>query len=351
MIRVKTIPLSEARVGMKVAHNVYSGLGSLLLNKDTVLDFRKIKSLRTQGVKTVDVYVEEDQVQIVNLRDIGYLPLMEEVRVFLNKIRDTEQIDFRLLANIVDGIKEIRDTREIVLWLTESFQPHLYIYYHSLNVALLAKLIGHWMKFSDKKITQLIYAGILHDIGKFKVSPNILNKPGDLTDEEFEEVKKHSTYGYQMVHNLKFLSDNIKRGILDHHERRDGSGYPNQCVSGEISEIAEVIAIADIYDAMTSKRVYSEKQSPFCVFKVMEDESYNKLNVSITRTLLNNIANYYKGHRVILNNGAKGEIVFINPNRIARPLIKDADGEFIDLSMETSLKITQMASGISFVEE
>ncbi len=345
MIRVKKILLAQVKVGMKTAHNVYSELGTLLVHKDTIIDFRHIKKLRSLGIRAIEVYVEEDEIEVTNLQNTGYIPIMEEVKSFLNKVKEEGKINFSSLTNIVEGVRQIYSNKDIVLCLNENFRTEYYIYSHSLNVALLAMLIGKWLKYNDKRITQLIYAGILHDLGKLKVNPSILNKPGRLTQEEFLEVQKHTIYGFQMIESLKFLSGEIKSAILYHHERLDGSGYPHGMREGQIPLMAQIIAVADIYDAMTSNRVYSDEKPPFHVLKMMEDQSYGKLNLEITRTLLSNIANYYVGHRVILSNGEKGEIIFINPSRVSRPIIKTQSG-FVDLSMDSTIEIEKMTSGV-----
>lgn len=344
MAQVKKIQVAQAKVGMKIAHNVYSELGALLAHRNTILDFRLLKMLRSLGIRAIEVFVEESTIQIDNLKSIGYMDIMEELKKFLNHYKQHNQIEFTLLTNIVEAIKEIRGNKDIVFCLNENFRPEFYTYSHSLNVALLVMMIGKWLKYSERKITQLIYAGILHDIGKLKIDPAILNKPGQLSPIEYDLVKTHAVLGYKIVEPLKFLSNEIKKSILFHHEREDGSGYPKGVKGDEIPYMAKIIAVADIYIAMTSNRVYSEEKPPFMVFKLMEDHSFGRLDLKITRTLLTNIANYYLGHRVILNNGEKGEIVFINPQRLSRPIIKTERG-FVDLSMDLSLQIERMSSG------
>lgn len=346
MIRVKKILVSHAMVGMKVAHNIHSELGALIVQQDTVLDHRHLKVLRSMGIPAIDIYVEDDQICLVDMDNIGYTAILEDLRNFLSLVKSGDTVDLETLAfltEIVEGAKEIRDVKDIVFCLNQVLSPEYYIYSHSLNVALLSMLIARWMKLPDKKVTQLLYAGILHDIGKLKVDPSILNKPGKLTEEEFEEVKRHTFYGFRMVENLKFLSPEIKQAILFHHEREDGSGYPSGIKTDKIPQLAKILAVADIYDAMTSPRVYSEEKPAFKVFKMMEDQSYGRLDLVTTQTLLQNIAGYYVGHRVILSNGEKGEIVFINPLRVSRPIIKTSGG-FLDLSMNPSIHIEKMAA-------
>ncbi len=340
MRRTKRISVVHARVGMKVANTIFSRLGTLLVHKDTVLDTGLLKKIRSLGIKTVDIYLEVAESKEPTL-NIEYATIMKEVQTFLTQVKEGKKVELSALTNIIDGIKEMRQNQDVILCLSENFRPEYYLYSHSLNVALLAMLIGKWMQLSEKKITQLIYCGILHDIGKLMIDPKILNKPGQLDKVEFEEIKKHTVYGYRLVEQLKFLSNDIKSGILFHHERDDGSGYPQGLTGNQIPTIAKIIAIADIFDAMTSKRVYSKEETAFQVLKLMEDQSYGKLDLGITRTLLSNIASYYLGYHVVLSNDIKGEIVFINPNRVSRPLIKTENG-FVDLSMEDHLEVKRM---------
>lgn len=348
MIRIKRIPLFRVHVGMKVAHNVYSELGNLLVNKDIIIDFRHLKKLRSLGIQSIDVYLDENRDEL-DLQSIGYMAVLEEVRKFLNRIKSGEKIELTTLTDIVQGVKTIRRNEDILMCLNENLDSQYYAFSHTLNVALLAMMIGKWLILPERKITHLVYAGILHDIGKMRIDPEIMNKPEKLTDEEFEQVKQHPALGYKLLDELKFLSKDIKYGVLLHHEREDGSGYPLGCKGDQIPEVAKIIAIADIYDAMTSKRVYSQEKSPFSVFKFMEEQSYSRLDLNITRTLLSKMANLYVGKWVILNNGESGEIVFINPNQISSPIVRTSN-RFIDLSMESNIHIERIDKGQPVVE-
>lgn len=134
-----------------------------------------------------------------------------------------------------------------------------YTYTHSINVALLSRLIGKWMKYGKNMQDSLMFAGLLHDIGKMKIDKNVLNKPDKLTDQEFEKIKQHSVYSYELLQLNKDIPLDVKVGILMHHERMDGSGYPYGVCNENINDIAKVLAIADSYDAMISERPYQKK--------------------------------------------------------------------------------------------
>lgn len=141
------------------------------------------------------------------------------------------------------------------------------VYAHSLNVALIARRIGHWLKFDRETQDTLTLAGLLHDIGKLKIPPEILNKPGKFTDEEFALVKQHPKLGYDLLKSLP-LDTRIKKAALSHHERCDGSGYPMGLTQDDTDDFAMIIAIADVYDAMTAARSY---RAPLCPFQVIDN--------------------------------------------------------------------------------
>ncbi len=139
-----------------------------------------------------------------------------------------------------------------------------YTFNHSLNVSMLATMLGKWIGYSQKQIKQLALTGLFHDIGKLKISDNIINKPGKLTDTEFNKMKQHPIYSYNILKETVGISSNVAMGALQHHEREDGSGYPPLGLkSKEIHEYAKIIAVCDTYDAITSNRVYKPKVSPF----------------------------------------------------------------------------------------
>lgn len=159
----------------------------------------------------------------------------------------------RMAANKIRYVGDVQNTVEALLLALES--KDLYTSGHSKNVARISFLIGQALGLNDKELHQLIMACHVHDIGKIGISDEILNKPGKLTDLEFEEIKKHPTE-FQTITNSVNLSDESKCGAADHHEKFDGSGYPFGKQHGEIHPWGEIMAIADVYDALTSERSY-----------------------------------------------------------------------------------------------
>ena len=180
-------------------------------------------------------------------------------------------------------LDNLNDYDSILKSITNSRDIDEYLTSHCVNVALLSSMLGKWLNLPKKDLTLLTYSAFLHDIGKTKVNQTILNKPSKLTKSEFEEIKKHSIYSYDLVKNIPYLDESVSLGVLMHHERLDGSGYPLGLKEDKISAFAKIIGITDMFDAMTSDRVYSKKQNPFKVLEIMQHDcmgllDYNYLN-------------------------------------------------------------------------
>ena len=144
---------------------------------------------------------------------------------------------------------------------------------HSSRVADIARIIGKAMRLRNEDMELLDGASRLHDIGKIRVATSILNKPGRLTEEEFSEIKKHSGYGYAIVRPKDSAVANI---VLSHHERYDGSGYPNGISGADIPLLARIIAVADSLDAMASDRCY-RKALPWSICVKEIDKNTGKM--------------------------------------------------------------------------
>lgn len=205
------------------------------------------------------------------------------------------------------------------------------VYGHSLNVAMISRILGKWLKWSPSDLDNLVIAGLLHDIGKITIPPEILNKEGKLTDEEFEQIRWHPRAGYELVRDLK-IDSRIKKAVLQHHERCDGSGYPMKADEIMLDDFAMVIAIADVYDAMTAARKYRAPLCPFQVIREFERDGYHKFKTEYLLTFLRHIATTYQNNRVILSDGRAAKIILLNQNSLSTPLVQLDDGSCIDLA-------------------
>ena len=219
------------------------------------------------------------------------------------------------------------------------------VYAHCLNVALISRMIGRWLHLEQNDLNILTCCGLLHDIGKLTIPEEVLNKPGKLTDEEFALIKSHPKTGYEMLRN-KDIDTRIKQAALMHHERYDGSGYPNQLSSEFLSDFAMIVAIADVYDAMTAARSYREPLCPFQVIEKFEQEGFQKYHTKYIYVFLHHIASTYQSNRVMLSDGRGCKIVMLNQNTLSKPIVQFDDGSCVDLSSQRELYITKVLQNL-----
>ncbi len=339
------VGIDECIPGMKMAETIFNDYGAVIVSEDTILDRHIIDKIKRLGIVKLKVFYSSHDNIIVSGTELfraQYNENVDTVRELLYDISTGKDPDVRKVNEVSDSIiSRINENRDIVTCINQMRSADEYTYSHSINVSLVCMLIGKWLRFDYYKVKDLVQAGLLHDIGKGKIPPEILNKPGDLTPDEYEEIKMHALYGYRIAEKIPGISESILDGILMHHEREDGSGYPLNLKGDQISEYAKIIAVADIYDAMTSNRTYHEKESPFDVFSLMEKDMFGIFDQRVISAFLKNIGAYYIGDFVKISTGDIGEIVYINPNHISQPIIR-VNNMFIDLSMENKIKIVEL---------
>lgn len=239
-----------------------------------------------------------------------------------------------LMLENVEMLYKSKTTLEILNMISNMRNLEDPIYSHSLNVALIARSIGKWLQFSKDDLSLITLAGLLHDIGKTQVPDSILNKPGRYTDEEFAQMKSHTILGKKIL-NDKGFDPRILYSALQHHERSDGTGYPRGLEEDEIDDFASIIAIADVYDAMTSARAHRD---PLCAFQVIsefESKGLQKYNTKYILVFLDKMAGMYSSSRIMLNNAKTGRVVYINKTNLSRPVIALDNGDIINLADST----------------
>ena len=210
-------------------------------------------------------------------------------------------------------------------------------YSHCVNVSLICHVFGKWIHLSKSENEILTLCGLFHDVGKLEIPQSIVMKPSKLTDDEYATIKTHTVIGYEMLKN-KNIDQRIKYSALMHHERLDGSGYPQKLKNNDINNFAKIVAIADVYDALTSKRVYREPLCPFEVLSIFEKEGDTKYDPQYLVIFLEQMFQTYVTNTVRLNNGCEGKIIMLNKHDLSSPVIQ-IENDFIDLSKDKSLYI------------
>ncbi len=218
------------------------------------------------------------------------------------------------------------------------------VYSHCIDVALISNVLARWLHFSEADQMMATACGLFHDVGKFMLPTGVLRKPGKLTPEEFEIVKTHTTEGFHLLGRYNSIPEPVKNTALMHHEQCDGSGYPYGLTGDEIDKFSKIVTIADIFDAMTSERVYRSAMCPFTVIKYFEDDGIQKYDMKYILTFLENVSNSYLNHRVTLSNGMEGNVIFINHDNYSKPVIRMENNEIIDLQASYYQSMLQLTN-------
>lgn len=216
-----------------------------------------------------------------------------------------------------------------------------YMFHNSVLSALTSYLLAQWGGFKQRDWIPAALSGLFHDIGNLKVDRDLLIKPLALTADEIEEIRKHTVLGYQLLKSVPAINEGVKLASLQHHERVDGSGYPLGMGGEQIHPYAKIVAIADIFHAMTLKRSYREPTSPYLVLEEIQKESFGKLDPALVRVFIEKATRFHNGTVVRLNDDRVGEIVFSDRDHLTRPWIS-VDGTIINLTVERQLYIKEI---------
>ncbi|MCL2718806.1 MAG: HD-GYP domain-containing protein [Lachnospiraceae bacterium] len=261
------------------------------------------------------------------------------LKTSLNDIIDKgAPLDTKALLNDTIGLITASDSHVNVFDMLHNMREYDDdTYAHAVNVALICNVFARWLRLTPEEIDIATMSGLLHDIGKMKIPDEIMKKPDKLTSQEYRIVKKHCQEGFKILAHYD-LHKGIKNAALMHHERNDGSGYPYGLLADKIDFYAKMVAIADVYDAMTSARIYRGPLCPFVVISVFENEGLQKYDTRFIMTFLENIVNTYLLHRVRLSNGAEGEVVYINRAHLSKPTVK-CGKQYLDLAKHPEIYI------------
>ena len=269
----------------------------------------------------------------------------QAIRISHNIVEDI-RFGRQLYLNPVDMYstqicKYLDDNTSILSFLNSVQNKNPYMYSHPANVAFISFIIGKWLNLDYLKLENLVRTGLLHDIGKAKIKDSLLNKTEALTLEEMEKLKSHPVIGYKIIHSVNLFDSEVLQGVLFHHERMDGTGYPLGLKGERINLLSRIIAIADTFDAITASKTYRKKNSPLKAVEEIKAKSLNHLDPYICETFIKNIIEYYCGREIRLSNEQVGNIVNINPIEITKPLVRYED-KIHDLSVERDIEVVEI---------
>ena len=342
------ISIEDVRSGMVLARDVINDLGIIFMSSGTELNPGTIEGLRKLDIDFIYIQEENEENQGTDADELSvelsYIRLIAVCKTVYTNVRLGKSLNVEQLAlEVLPLFRKIVEDNNILHFMRQVLADEPYVYKHSVNVGIFSMIIGKWMKYSTTVQDDLAIAGFLHDIGKTKISADIINKPSELSNEEFLEIKNHAIFGFDILRMSTGISAKVLEGVKFHHERIDGSGYPEGKKSDTIPMYSKIIAVADVFDAITENKTYRAKISVYAAARVLKTESFNKLEPKITEVFLKNMSRFYVGNKVKLNTGEIGEVILLNKFDLTRPLIKVGE-DYFDLSTNYKLEIVDVVA-------
>jgi len=330
---MRFVSIKSAYPGMIPANNILDSKGNLLLQSGAPLNSSTIEKLSEFGIS--GIYIQDDLTANIKINEA--LPFLLRKRALLA----ISSID-------VDGC--IDSSREIVneLYASDITTIDMIDLHsgdnltasHSVNVAVTSCIIGMSLGMKRRELELLVSAALLHDIGKFFVPQDIIEKPTRLTPSEYSVIKMHPLYAYERLSKDITIPSQIKVAILSHHENVDGSGYPNGISGKELSIFSKILHVADVYDALISRRPFKAPYSPSEACEYLMGGCGIMFDQHIVEQFIKYIAIYPKGSEVTLSNGSVGYVYDNTDIHNLRPIVLLQNGQLMDLSAPACLNIS-----------
>ncbi len=330
---------------MKIDQAILDKTGRELIAKGAYLDDFQIEYLQKKSIG--GIYVSEGEPDPEEIHSLeAQLPAYTKELIEKSRVEDKSKVtlstevikrvgegvqylyenvesdNFLEATNNVTGelVKAIESNHAVAVDINLIKVSDEYTFKHSVDVATMSLIIGRNYGLSEDELREIGIAGLLHDLGKSNIPLEVLNKPGKLDDDEFALMKQHSLFGFKILKEKGTFSDNILKGVLQHHEKMNGKGYPLGVGAEAISRLARVISVADIYDALVTERPYKKgfpKRDALEMIFGMSTELDNKAISSF----MNSVIIYPVDSYVQLSNGEMAKVVENNPGYPMRPVV------------------------------
>lgn len=328
-------------IGQKLKYDIMSGNGMVLIPAGTSLAQEHIRLMRMHRIQPDDLRFTADAPP-TDITAEMVRKATSYTKDLFNTIKMRKKIPLMEIKNdLLPMVRQATENPNLFKLFEAVRAKDEYTHQHNVGVSILATLLGKWCNLDENELSLLSLGATLHDVGKIKISDEILHKPGKLTPQEFEEIKRHTIYGYEMLKEAVGLNPRVAFVALQHHERDDGSGYPLKLKAPQIDRLSRIVAVVDIFHAMSSKRPYHDALPFHEVVNRMRSGFFGELDPSIMSLFLRNIVKGMLGKQVMLSDGRSGEVIYINPHEDTKPLIL-VNNSFIDLSRERDLSIREV---------
>jgi putative nucleotidyltransferase with HDIG domain len=332
-------------IGKRINRDIFSDRGVLLIPESSIINLEHLRMLRQHDITLTSRDLSPDDPQAttsISPHEIMIDEAVLQAEQLFDEVRETQKIPLADIRNNVIPI--LQEAAQSAHWLdlVSSLQAKGdYTYRHHIAVGAIANILGTWLELDRQELLQLTTAALLHDVGKMLIPEHILNKPGKLTDEEYAQMKRHTVLGYEILRITVGINHRQALVALHHHERMDGSGYPFGLTGDKIDLFSRIVAVADVFHAMTSARIYRNPSPFYEVLYQMERDTFGPLDPVITRLFIEKIMTGLIGHSVLLTDGSEGTIVMIHRHDPIHPLVQ-RENQFLDLSKDLSIHIKQI---------
>lgn len=342
------VSVSHVKLGDRIAQDVMTVRNNLLLVKGTAITPRELEILYAFLIPNVHVEgnsAPTEQTGPSYSVTASVLALYEEydkLFTFMKRVFTLAGSGGTLpildIRNRLEALLAHIGEYNVLFFRPPKYIPQDYMFHHSVRVAMTSYLLARWHGFQQKDLLPIALAGLMHDIGNSRVDPAILAKISPLTSAEHDEIRSHTVMGYAILKNVAGYNEGTKLVAVQHHEREDGSGYPLGLKGDKIHPYSKVVAVADIYHAMSANRLYRSAVSPYLVLEELLQYSFGKLDPKIVRTFIDKVTQFHTGMIVKLSDNRIGEIVFSQREHPTRPWV-NVNGTIVNLTMERSLYI------------
>ncbi|WP_058301212.1 HD-GYP domain-containing protein [Gorillibacterium timonense] len=336
----KKVFVADCQKGDILAQDVFLSNGVLLITRNSLINEYIIERLSEHRIEEVNIL---QQIESSSSLMREYTKGIEKINGIFKRLIAGERMDVSEVDKIAGRLVPYLDQpSSVAACLSDVRVKDEYTYAHSVNVAFYSLIIAKWLGLSRHDCRKAVQAGLLHDVGKLLIPDSILNKPGRLTDKEFTMIKQHPLLGYNLLAQIPNLSQEVREAALLHHERLDGQGYPTQTPLGQVGILSRIVAVADVFDSMTTDRIYKKAVNPFEAFEMFASTGLSQFDPFVLNTFLVRMPSCYTGSKVQLSSGEEGEIVYVPPYRILSPIVK-INAEYRELGPFHQTKIIKLA--------
>jgi len=331
----------ESYIGCTIKKDIFNGRGVVIIPQGTVVDDHHIDLLlKHEAVFDLELFERPD---VVNNESL-VTNATRQVEALFELIRRERTIPLKnMTASLIPTIQQAAEYPSLFSVLSGLQAKDDYTYRHNIGVGVISTLIGKWLHLGQDDLELLSTAATLHDVGKIHISDDILNKPGRYTDSEYAVMKQHTVLGYDIIRQTPDASPRMALVALQHHERENGGGYPHGITGDRMDYFSKIVAVADIFHAMTTKRVYKDAMPFYLVIRQMQEDSFGVLDPTICKLFVRRIMELAVGDEVMLTDGRRARVLNVNPLDILNPLVTIGK-DYVDLSRASNLHIQALVS-------